>query len=126
VLNANPRYVFFHRVEQGPRGNLNVVLVPGRSIATDQQLFPPAGVAFIQTQKPVLNAQGEITGWQPLARFVFNHDAGSAITGPGRVDLFWGSDARAETAAGHMQHSGKLFFLLKRRALAEPPGTRPR
>ncbi|HEY7490377.1 MAG TPA: MltA domain-containing protein [Candidatus Tectomicrobia bacterium] len=126
VLNANPRYVFFHRVEEGPRGNLNVVLVPGRSIATDQQLFPPAGVAFIQTQKPVLNAQGEITGWQPLARFVFNHDAGSAITGPGRVDLFWGSDARAETAAGHMQHSGKLFFLLKRRALAEPPGTRPR
>jgi membrane-bound lytic murein transglycosylase A len=125
VLNANPRYVFFHQVEQGPRGNLNIVLVPGRSIATDQRLFPPAGVAFIQTQKPVLNAQGEITGWQPLARLVFNHDTGNAITGPGRVDLFWGSDALAETIAGHMQHPGKLFFLLKRRALTEQPSARP-
>jgi membrane-bound lytic murein transglycosylase A len=125
VLNANPRYVFFHQVEQGPRGNLNIVLVPGRSIATDQRLFPPAGVAFIQTQKPVLNAQGEITGWQPLARLVFNHDTGNAITGPGRVDLFWGSDALAETIAGHMQYPGKLFFLRKRRALTEQPSARP-
>jgi membrane-bound lytic murein transglycosylase A len=93
---------------------LNVVLVPGRSIATDTRLFPPAGLAFIQTQKPVFNAQGEITAWQPFSRFVFNHDTGSAITGPGRVDLFWGSDATAEMAAGHMQHAGKLFFLVAR------------
>jgi membrane-bound lytic murein transglycosylase A len=114
VLNANPRYIFFRQVERGPRGSLDVVLVPGRSIATDARLFPPAGLAFIQTQKPVFNAQGEIIGWQPFSRFVFNHDTGSAITGPGRVDLFWGSDATAEIAAGHMQRRGKLFFLLKR------------
>jgi peptidoglycan lytic transglycosylase A len=114
VLSTNPRYIFFHQVEQGPRGSLNVVLVPGRSIATDTRLFPPAGLAFIQTQKPVFNAQGEITAWQPFSRFVFNHDTGSAITGPGRVDLFWGSDATAEMAAGHMQHAGKLFFLVAR------------
>jgi membrane-bound lytic murein transglycosylase A len=116
VLSTNPRYIFFRLVVQGPRGSLNVVLLPGRSIATDSRLFPPAGLAFIQTQKPVLNAQGAITGWQPLSRFVFNHDTGSAITGPGRVDLFWGSDATAEIAAGHMQHAGKLFFLLLRQA----------
>lgn len=115
VLNANPRYIFFRQVDQGPRGSLDLVLVPGRSIATDARLFPPAGLAFIQTQKPVLNHQGEIVGWQPFSRFVFNHDTGSAITGPGRVDLFWGNDAAAEMAAGHMKHPGKLFFLLQRR-----------
>jgi membrane-bound lytic murein transglycosylase A len=120
VLSANPRYIFFRQVDQGPRGSLNVVLVPGRSIATDTRLFPPAGLAFIQTQKPIFNAQGEITGWQPFSRFVFNHDTGSAITGPGRVDLFWGSDAAAEMAAGHMQHPGKLFFLVAR----QPPAAR--
>jgi membrane-bound lytic murein transglycosylase A len=114
VMQANPRYVFFRQVEQGPKGSLEVILVPGRSIATDAQLFPPGGVAFIQTQQPILSATGDIAGWQPLSRFVFNHDTGNAITGPGRVDLFWGSDAAAEMAAGHMQHPGKLFFLLTR------------
>jgi membrane-bound lytic murein transglycosylase A len=114
VLYRNPRYIFFRPVAQGPQGNLGLILVPGRSIAADQRLFPPGGLAFVQIQQPVLNAQGEITAWRPASRFVFNHDTGSAITGPGRVDLFWGSGAQAEMAAGHMQHTGKLFFLLKR------------
>jgi peptidoglycan lytic transglycosylase A len=114
VLYRNPRYVFFRPVAQGPQGNLGLILVPGRSIAADQHLFPPGGLAFVQIQQPVLNAQGEIITWRPAARFVFNHDTGSAITGPGRIDLFWGSGAQAEMAAGHMQHTGKLFFLLKR------------
>jgi peptidoglycan lytic transglycosylase A len=114
VLYRNPRYIFFRPVAQGPQGNLGLILVPGRSIAADQRLFPPGGLAFVQIQQPVLNAQGEIIAWRPAARFVFNHDTGSAITGPGRIDLFWGSGAQAEMAAGHMQHTGKLFFLLKR------------
>jgi membrane-bound lytic murein transglycosylase A len=114
VLYRNPRYVFFRPVALGPQGNLGVLLIPGRSIATDQRLFPPGGLAFVQIQQPVFNAQGEITAWQSAARFVLNHDTGSAITGPGRVDLFWGSGPQAEMAAGHMQHAGKLFFLLKR------------
>ena len=114
VLYRNPRYVFFRPVAQGPQGNLGLLLVPGRSIAADQHLFPPGGLAFVQIQQPVLNARGEITAWQPASRFVFNHDTGSTITGPGRIDLFWGSGAQAEMAAGHMQHTGKLFFLLKR------------
>ena len=114
VLYRNPRYIFFHPVAQGPQGNLGLILVPGRSIATDQRLFPPGGLAFVQIQQPVFDAQGEITAWQPAARFVFNHDTGNAITGPGRIDLFWGSGPKAEMAAGHMQHTGKLFFLLKR------------
>jgi membrane-bound lytic murein transglycosylase A len=118
-MQANPRYIFFRQVEHGPQGSLGLTLVPGRSIATDAQLFPPGGVAFIQTQQPILNAQGDIIGWQPLHRFVLNHDTGSAITGPGRVDLFWGSDAAAEMAAGHMQHPGKLFFLLLRQSPAQ-------
>ena len=116
LLYRNPRYIFFRPAEQGPQGNLGLILVPGRSIATDQRLFPPGGLAFVQLPQPVFNAQGEITAWQPAARFVFNHDTGSAITGPGRIDVFWGHGPRAEMAAGHMQHVGKLFFLLKRQS----------
>ena len=114
ILYRNPRYVFFRPVAQGPQGNLGLILVPGRSIAADQRLFPPGGLAFVQIQQPVLNAQGEIITWRPASRFVFNHDTGNAIMGPGRIDLFWGSGAQAEMAAGHMQHTGKLFFLLQR------------
>jgi membrane-bound lytic murein transglycosylase A len=112
LLYRNPRYIFFRQVEQGPQGNLGLLLVAGRSIATDQTLFPAGGVALVQIQRPVFNAQGDITAWLPASRLVFNHDTGSAITGPGRVDLFWGHGARAEMAAGHMQHTGTLFFLL--------------
>ncbi|MBM3222471.1 MAG: transglycosylase, partial [Candidatus Tectomicrobia bacterium] len=114
VLYQNARYVFFRPVAHAPQGNLGVTLVPGRSIATDQRVFPAGGVAFVQMQQPVWNAEGTILTWKPATRFVFNHDTGSAITGPGRVDLFWGNGAKAEVAAGHMQHSGQLFFLLKR------------
>jgi membrane-bound lytic murein transglycosylase A len=114
VLNHNPRYIFFHQVDEGPIGRLGFALVPGRSIATDPRLFPASGLAFIQTQQPVLNASHEVIGWQPLSRFVFNHDSGSAIKGPGRVDLYWGSGTPAEAAAGRLKHEGRLFFLLKR------------
>jgi membrane-bound lytic murein transglycosylase A len=115
VLHTNPRYIFFQPRAQGPQGSLQVALVPGRSIATDARLFPPAALALIRTHKPVFDAQGEIVAWRPFVRFVFNHDTGSAIRGAGRVDLFWGSGTRAEMAAGHMRHAGQLFFLLKRR-----------
>ena len=114
LLSRNPRYIFFREVPQGPQGALGLILVPGRSIATDLRLFPPAGLAFIEAQKPVLDPQGKIVAWEPCRRFVLNQDTGSAITGPGRVDLFWGSGLEAETAAGHIKHQGKLFFLLKK------------
>jgi membrane-bound lytic murein transglycosylase A len=114
IFSHNPRYVFFRQVDTSPTGSLGFPLVPGRSIATDPRLFPPAALAFIQTHKPVLNAANEVIAWQPFSRFVFNHDTGSAITGPGRVDLFWGSGPAAEAAAGRLQHPGNLFFLLKR------------
>ncbi len=39
-------------------------------------------------------------------------DKGSAIRGPGRVDLFWGAGNAAGTAAGRMKEEGKLYFLV--------------
>jgi membrane-bound lytic murein transglycosylase A len=116
ILSHNPRYVFFRQVRNGPVGSLGLILVPGRSIATDPRLFPAAGLAYIQTQQPVLNAEHQVVGWKPLSRFVFNHDTGNAIQGPGRVDLFWGSGEAAEAAAGRLKHQGMLMFLVKRTA----------
>jgi membrane-bound lytic murein transglycosylase A len=112
ILNYNPSYVFFKIEEDGPLGYLEVKLTPGRSIALDRRLFPRAGLAFIQTQKPLINGSGKIDEWSDFSRFVLNQDTGGAINGPGRADLFWGDGTYAEIAAGHMQHHGTLYFLV--------------
>ncbi len=112
VFNYNPSYVFFKLESEGPLGYLNVLLTPGRSIALDRRIFPPAALAFIQTQKPVANSAGQIDSWVDCHRFVLNQDTGGAIRGPGRADLFWGNGPYAEIAAGHLQHPGKLYFLI--------------
>jgi membrane-bound lytic murein transglycosylase A len=112
VLNHNPSYVFFKLEPEGPLGHLSVLLTPGRSVALDRRIFPPAALAFILTKKPVVDSSGQIDSWVDCSRFVVNQDTGGAIRGPGRADLFWGSGPYAEIAAGHMAHTGKLYFLV--------------
>ncbi|MFZ0133358.1 MAG: MltA domain-containing protein [Desulfobacterales bacterium] len=112
ILNYNPSYVFFRVEPDGPLGFLEVKLTPGRSIALDYRLFPLPALAYIETEKPVLDGSGKIVGWQPLGRFVLSQDTGGAIRGPARADLFWGAGPYAETAAGHMRQRGNLFLMV--------------
>jgi len=112
IFNHNPSYVFFKIEPIGPKGYLDVVLTPGRSIALDRRIFPPAGLAYIKTQKPIISENSQIHRWAPLTRFALNQDTGGVIRGPGRADLFWGNGPYAEIAAGHMQHLGTLYFLV--------------
>jgi membrane-bound lytic murein transglycosylase A len=114
VLNQNPSYIFFQQVETGPWGSLGVLLTPGRSVALDPKLFPKGAIGFISSQKPLVNDQGEITGWIEFSRFVLHQDSGGAIKGAGRADIFWGSGPYAELAAGHLQHEGDLYVLIKK------------
>jgi membrane-bound lytic murein transglycosylase A len=113
VINSNPSYVFFRQVESGPSGSLGVLLTPGRSLALDPRVFPKAALGFISCQKPVVNDRGEIS-WTPFSRFILNQDSGGAIKGAGRADIFWGSGPYAELAAGHLQHQGELYILIKK------------
>ncbi len=114
VLNHNPSYIFFHQVDKGPLGSLGVLLTPGRSVALDPKLFPKGALGFISSQKPLVNDQGDITGWTKFSRFVLHQDAGGAIKGAGRADIFWGSGPYAELTAGHMRHEGTLYLLIKK------------
>jgi membrane-bound lytic murein transglycosylase A len=114
VLSQNPSYIFFRQVETGPWGSLGVLLTPGRSIALDPKLFPKGALGFISSSKPLVNDQGEITGWIEFSRFVLHQDSGGAIKGAGRADIFWGNGPYAELAAGHLQHEGDLYVLIKK------------
>ncbi len=114
VLAQNESYVFFHWVKEGPVGSVNVPLTSGRSVATDPQFHPRGALSFLETQKPILDAQGNVTGWTQLHRWVLNQDSGGAIKGPGRVDLFCGTGDSAEWTAGRLKHPGRLYFLVKK------------
>lgn len=111
ILFANPRYIFFRSVSKGPLGSLGVVLTPGRSIAADPRWYPPGAVGFIKTTKPRRAAGGQLA-WQEFSRFVSVQDQGAAITGPSRVDIYWGSGPQPD--AGLMSQRGELYILLKR------------
>jgi membrane-bound lytic murein transglycosylase A len=112
VFNYNPSYVFFKIEPDGPLGNINVKLTPGRSIALDHRIFPKAALCFIESEMPLVDGAGKIQDWLPFSRFAMNQDTGGAIRGPGRADIFWGNGPYAEIAAGHLKHPGKLYFLV--------------
>jgi membrane-bound lytic murein transglycosylase A len=119
VLNHNESYVFFHKVTEGPVGNLGQVITAGRSIATDQRYYPKGGLTFLVSEKPQLDTNGRVLGWEPLNRWVFNQDTGGAILGPSRIDLFCGTGKSAEAMAGPMKQVGVCYFLLKKGSLLE-------
>jgi membrane-bound lytic murein transglycosylase A len=117
ILQYNERYIFFRLGEENEQnavvGSMGKELTPGRSAAFDQACFPYGIPAFLSTRKPVF-ADGKISGWQPMKRFVFNQDSGSAIKGAGRLDLFLGNGPEAEAEAGVLKEQGSLYFILKR------------
>ena len=119
IFAYNERYVFFRFLSDGPLGNLEVPLTPERSIATDARLFPKGALAFIVTQRPILDFTGRLIAWRPFSRFVLNQDTGGAIRGLQRVDVYFGSGDEAAGAAGFMNRRGKLYFL----SLKSPSGS---
>ena len=112
VLYHNPSYIFFKIEEEGPLGNINVKLTPGRSLALDYRIFPRGVLVFAETQKPEVTGDGQIAAWGDYHRFMLNQDTGGAIRGAGRADIFWGNGPYAEIAAGHLKHTGSLYFLV--------------
>ncbi len=114
ILHHNPSFIFFNWSEsQGAIGNLGKELTAGRSVAVDQDCFPPGSLGFLFTRKPVIS-DGQQVQWEPLNRFIVVQDTGSAIRGPGRVDLFWGPGPEAGAQAGRMKEQGTLYFFVRK------------
>jgi membrane-bound lytic murein transglycosylase A len=115
LFSYNDRYVFFRQVERDPVGSLQLPVTSGRTIATDPDVFPKGALAFIKTQKPLFDAKGQITQWIPFSRFVLNQDAGTAIKGPRRVDVFCGDGPDAEQMAGSLKEKGDIYILIRKK-----------
>ena len=106
VLNTNPSYVFFtlrDDAEEAATGSLNVPLTAERSLAVDKNVIPLGTPVWLETTLP---------DGSRYERLMFAQDTGGAIRGPVRADVFFGAGSRAETLAGEMKQSGRLFALL--------------
>jgi membrane-bound lytic murein transglycosylase A len=108
LLARNPSYVFFQFAD-APTGALGAPVTPDRTVAADARVFPKGALAFIETERPV---DAVSAGMRPFSRFVLDQDAGGAIRTSARIDVYLGSGAYAENAAGRMKQPGKLYYLL--------------
>jgi membrane-bound lytic murein transglycosylase A len=118
LLWENRSYVFFRELtnaeaEGGPVGAEGVALTPGRSLAVDASYHALGLPVFVAA--PGLRAPEGL----PFRRLMIAQDVGSAIRGPERGDIFWGTGEAAGAKAGNTPHAAQIFVLLpKRRASA--------
>lgn len=106
LLYHNPSYVFFRRIEdvaasKGPKGAMNRSITTMRTIAVDPA-FTPLGA-------PVWIEKG---GKTKINRLMVAQDTGSAIKGPQRADIFFGTGDRAGREAGKLRDPGRMVVLL--------------
>jgi membrane-bound lytic murein transglycosylase A len=106
LLFHNPSYVFFRRVDdippdKGPLGAMNRSITPKRSIAVDPDYVPLGAPVWI-----------EKNGKADMNRLMVAQDTGSAIKGPQRADIFFGTGDTAGRAAGRLRDPGRMVVLL--------------
>ena len=108
LMATNPRYIFFRELEgEGPIGAQGVALTPGRSLAVDPAFIPFGVPIWLDTTWPGAPDR-------PLRRLMVAQDAGFAIRGPVRGDVFWGYGEEAMGRAGRMDQAGEYYLLLPR------------
>lgn len=106
LRRENPSYVFFREITgEGPLGAQLVPLTAGRSLAVDR--------AFIPLGVPIwIDVRQRFAPHDEIRRLVVAQDAGGAIKGPVRGDLFWGHGEKAARGAGAMNARGRYYLLL--------------
>jgi membrane-bound lytic murein transglycosylase A len=116
VMRRNRSFVFFRldsvtEPATGPIGAAGVALTPLRSIAVDRAHWSYGLPFWIAADIP----------WRgptptPFGRLMIAQDTGTAIIGPARADLFFGSGDEAGARAGDIRHAGDVIVLLPREA----------
>jgi peptidoglycan lytic transglycosylase A len=111
LMQENRSYVFFRELPQaeagdGPIGAQGVPLTPGRSLAVD--------AAYHKLGSPVFVTAPDLKGedGKPFRRLMIAQDVGSAIRGPERGDIFFGTGDAAGAIAGTTHEKARFFILL--------------
>ena len=114
LMQRNWSYVFFRAKSSlapgdGPIGGAGIPLTPLRSVAADRALWPYGLPFWIDADLPWRGASAS-----SFRRLMVAQDTGSAILGPARTDLFFGSGDAAGQRAGDIRHPARLTVLLPR------------
>lgn len=122
LRRENPSYVFFKVLQlgadAGAMGAQGVPLTAGRSIAVDRTAHTYGAPVFVEADLP-LTAPGSA---EPFRRLVIAQDTGSAIVGPARADIYFGTGRAAGDVAGRIRHPGRFTLLVPRLAPAAGAG----
>jgi len=111
VMWKNKSFIFFrelHGLEaEGALGAMSVTLTSGRSLAVDTAYHTLGTPIFVSA--PRLKHASKKGGF---SRLMIAQDVGSAIKGPERGDIYFGSGSKAGRLAGITNHPGNFFVLL--------------
>ena len=107
VMAENRSYIFFREAPVsddglGPVAAAKVPLTPGRSLAVDRLVHSFHLPVWVETTLPDRNS---------FSRLMIAQDTGSAIVGPARGDIFFGSGEAAGAVAGAMSAKGRFIVL---------------
>lgn len=113
LMHENASYVFFRELpraeaDKGPVGAQGVPLTPGRSLAVDASYHSLGTPVFVTA--PDLAVEGT-----PFRRLMIAQDVGSAIKGPQRGDIFFGTGDAAGAIAGTTKEPARFYILLPKR-----------
>jgi membrane-bound lytic murein transglycosylase A len=114
IMRLNRSYIFFSLrtdldPDDGPIGAAAVPLTPFRSLAVDRTAWAYGTPVWIDVDLPMPAAAA-----RPFAQLLIAQDTGSAIVGPARGDLFFGSGYEAGLRAGMLRHRAEFVVLLPR------------
>ncbi len=111
VMWQNASFIFFRELKghdaEGPLGALAVPLTPGRSLAVDTGYHTLGTPIYVAA--PTLK---HATKKGSFNRLMVAQDVGSAIKGPERGDIYFGSGGKAGRLAGITRNEGSFFVLL--------------
>lgn len=115
AMRQNNSFIFFRELQgaeaESAMGVMDIPLTTGRSLAVDGG-FHDIGTP-VWVDGPTLTHATPAGGWR---RLMVAQDVGSAIKGPERGDLYFGSGTEAGRLAGMTKHPANFFILL-----ANPP-----
>ena len=110
VMRRNERYIFFRDTKtSAPIGAEGVPLTAQRSMAVDPTITPFGTPVWIDTRRPVYRKPGATETYR---RLMIAQDAGAAIKGPARGDVFYGNGTQAADWAGRMNSEGRAIVLV--------------
>ncbi|MGE5150884.1 MAG: murein transglycosylase A [Rhodospirillaceae bacterium] len=113
VMRKNERYIFFKDTRtSAAAGSQGAPLTAQRSLAVDTAFTPYGTPIWIDTQRPVAGKPGSLEIYR---RLLIAQDSGTAIKGPARGDIFFGSGSLAADWAGRMVGGGQAIVLVPNR-----------